>query len=460
MKGDQGNKWDQLSHYIEELMEKFNVPGVSIGILNSGEVLSAGFGITSVENPLPTTNKTLFQVGSITKTFTCTAIMRLVEKGKIDLDAPLRSYFPGFKVSDEETASTVTIRHLLTHTSGWLGDFFIDTGPGKDAMAKYAERMTELVQVSPLGSIVSYNNSGYYLLGHIIELITEKTYEEAISELVIEPLGLENCFFSPSDVMVNRFSVGHRVEDGLAAVAKPWSFPRAAYAAGGLSCNVDALLKYADFHLDGGVNYAGEQILETDSIQMMQTPQENIWGDEEFVGLSWFTSIEKGKKIVSHSGGTVGQGAILELIPEYDFAFAILMNSDSGAQLIESARKWCLKEYVGIEIEDPMPIDVPMDKKKECEARYVLPGYTYTDILINGEMLVAQDVPTGGFPTEETPPAPTPPPYTIAFIEEDRLLILDGKSKGATAELFRDTTGVIKWLRKGGRLHTREPYKQ
>ncbi|MCK5635237.1 MAG: beta-lactamase family protein, partial [Anaerolineales bacterium] len=179
MKGDQGNKWDQLSHYIEELMEKFNVPGVSIGILNSGEVLSAGFGITSVENPLPITNKTLFQIGSITKTFTCTAIMRLMEKGKIDLDAPIRSYFPGFKVSDEETASTVTIRHLLTHTSGWLGDFFIDTGPGKDAMAKYADRMSELVQVSPLGSIVSYNNSGYYLLGHIIELITEKTYEEA-----------------------------------------------------------------------------------------------------------------------------------------------------------------------------------------------------------------------------------------------------------------------------------------
>ena len=125
MKDDQRNTWDHLSRHVEELMKKYNVPGVSMGLFNSGEVFSGGFGITSVENPLPVTSRTLFQIGSITKTFTCTAIMRLGEMGKIDLDVPIRSYFPEFRVSDEETSSKATIRHLLTHTSGWLGDFFL-----------------------------------------------------------------------------------------------------------------------------------------------------------------------------------------------------------------------------------------------------------------------------------------------------------------------------------------------
>jgi len=295
------------------------------------------------------------------------------------------------------------------------------------------------------------------MLGYIIELITEKSYEEAISELVIKPLGLENCFFSPSDVMVHRFSVGHRVVDGVAEVARPWALPRAAYPAGGLSCNIDELLNYANFHLEGGVTYDGEQILETETTHTMQTPQEIFWGDEEFIGLSWFINFEKGKKIVSHGGGTVGQGATLQLVPEHEFAFAILTNADSGGQLIESARKWCLREYTGIEIEDPVPIDVPLDRKQECEGRYVLPRLGYTDIRLLGKRLQAQNVSIGGFPTEDTPPAPAPPPYTLEFIEEDRLVVVDGELKDTNAEIIKDTTGAIKWLRRGGRLHIREP---
>jgi len=153
MKDDQRKKWEQLSLYVQDLMKANKVPGVSLGIIKSGALVSEGFGITSVENPLPVTNSTLFQIGSITKTFTSTAIMRLVEMGKIELDAPVQTYCPAFKVGDEETSSKATIRHLLTHTSGWIGDFFIDTGSGDDAMAKYAERMAELDQISPAGSI-------------------------------------------------------------------------------------------------------------------------------------------------------------------------------------------------------------------------------------------------------------------------------------------------------------------
>jgi len=345
----------------------------------------------------------------------------------------------------------------LTHTAGWLGDFFIGTGSGEDAMAKYASRMSELEQVSPIGSNVSYNNSGFYLLGYLIELVTGKSYEDTLNELILKPLGLEYCLLNPSQVMVNRFSVGHRVLDGTAEVAIPWALPRAAYPAGGLTSNINDLLKYAKFHINGGKNKNNEQILRDETIAKMQTPQETIWGKKELVGLSWFINIENSKKIILHGGGTVGQVSTLQFIAEHDFAFAILTNSDIGGQLIESTRKWILKEYIGIEIEDPQPISVPIEKKKECEGRYVLPRLGYTDIRLLGERLIAQDVSTGGFPTEDTPPAPAPPPYTLTHIEEDRLVVTDGQFKNSKIEIIRDKAGAFKCFRGEGRIHIREP---
>ena len=107
---------------VRAAMEETQTPGVAVGLLQDGTEEAAGFGITSTENPLEVTPDTLFQIGSITKTFTGTAAMRLVEEGKLDLDAPVREYLSGLKLSDESVAERVTTRHLLTHTGGWIGD--------------------------------------------------------------------------------------------------------------------------------------------------------------------------------------------------------------------------------------------------------------------------------------------------------------------------------------------------
>jgi CubicO group peptidase (beta-lactamase class C family) len=454
MKNEPSNNWDQLSSYVQELMQEHAVPGVSVGILNSGIAVSDGFGVTSVENPLSVTSKTLFQIGSITKTFTATAIMQLVEMGEIDLDAPVRSYYPDFRVSDEETSSKVTIRHLLTHTSGWVDDFWINTGVGDDAIAKFAEQMTKFDQISPLGSLFSYSNSGFMLLGYIIELVTGKSYEEAIGEFVFTPLALENCFFKPSDVMINRFSVGHIVEDGEPSIADSWARPRATNPSGSLVSNVDDLLKYARFYLEGGKTYDGNQILETDTIRMMQTPQQDRWADREYVGLGWMLDFENTEKIVQHWGGTLGQISTLQILPDHNFAFAILTNADTGAKLIGPTIKWCLREYIGIETEEPEPIDVRLDKRKEIEGRYMLTGIDHVDLRLLGERLVAQVVPAGEDPAEDSPLAS---PYTLEFIEEDRLVMVDGRFEGSNVDLFRDASGTVKWLRLGGAVHIREP---
>jgi CubicO group peptidase (beta-lactamase class C family) len=210
------------------------VPGVAVGVLYNGETYTAGFGVTHVEHPLPVTEDTLFQVGSISKTFTCTVVMRLVEMGKLGLDATVRIYLPGFKVSDEEASTRATVRHLLTHMAGWVGDFFHDTGAGDDALERYVADMSELEQLAPVGTVWSYNNAGFSVAGRIIEVVTGQTYEAALKELVLEPLGLGHCFLGPGEVITRRFAVGHRDGTEGAQVARPWPLPRGVYPAGGI----------------------------------------------------------------------------------------------------------------------------------------------------------------------------------------------------------------------------------
>ena len=142
-------KWEALCEFTEQSRQKHKVPGVVVGILHNGKVKTAGFGVTNVDHPLEVTGDTLFQIGSITKTFTGTLAMKLVEAGQLDLDATVRTYLPDFKVMDDEASQKATIRHLMTHTSGWVGDFFADTGSGEDASAKYVAKMTDLEQLAP-----------------------------------------------------------------------------------------------------------------------------------------------------------------------------------------------------------------------------------------------------------------------------------------------------------------------
>ena len=121
---------------IPDAMVQHKVPGVALGIVCEGREFMKGFGVTNVRHPLPVDEKTLFQIGSTTKTFTATAVMRLVEDGKLALDEPIRTYLPDFRMRDHEVTTRLTMRHLLTHTGGWDGDFFPDTGNGDDALAR------------------------------------------------------------------------------------------------------------------------------------------------------------------------------------------------------------------------------------------------------------------------------------------------------------------------------------
>ena len=164
----------KIAKKIVSEMKRLEVPGVAIGIWHAGKEWAEGFGITNVEHPLPVTPDTLFQTGSISKTFTGTMMMKLTEEGKVDLDAPVKKYLPNFKVQDQDVTEKVTVRHLLTHMGGWVGDYFNDFGNGEEALDKMVQDIAKLPQVQPMGTIWSYNNTGFNVASRIIEVVTKK----------------------------------------------------------------------------------------------------------------------------------------------------------------------------------------------------------------------------------------------------------------------------------------------
>jgi CubicO group peptidase (beta-lactamase class C family) len=246
--------FNSICERVPEALESYKVPGAVLGITCCGQDLVRGFGVTKVNHPLHVDENTLFQFGSITKTFSATAVMRLVEAGRLSLEEPIRRYLPDFSMRDPAVTAELTMRHLLTHTSGFEGDFFPETDNGDDALAKFVALMAQLPQLTPLGTVWSYNNAALALAGRVIEVLTEKTYEAALKELVLLPLGLNQSFLFPTEVMVHRFAVGHASWKDRTMVLHPWQLTRASAAEGGITASVTDLLRYARFHLGDGTN--------------------------------------------------------------------------------------------------------------------------------------------------------------------------------------------------------------
>lgn len=450
--------WKRLNKFIKETMKKTKVPGCVVGILHNDKKRTAGFGVTNINHPLPVNSETLFQIGSITKTFTATAIMRLVEMGKLDLDATVQTYIPNFKVVDEVATSNTTIRHLLTHVSGWVGDFFDDTGSGNDALACYVANMANLEQLAPLNTTWSYNNAGFCTAGYIIEKVTGKDYESVIHEFILNPLGLKNTYFNPTDVMLHRFVVGHHIKKTNTEVAQPWSLPRSAYPTGGIICNIYDLLQYASFQLSNGTVNNGNStttVLSPQSMLQMQSPQFKKRNNET-IGLSWWINDTYKNHLISHKGGTMGQLSLLALIPDHKFAIAIFTNADSGDILIEKVKQWVLKEYLDFEIPRPIPIETTPLELATYVGRYCRPA-SEIELGIIANKLVAQITFKGGFPTKNSPPIPPSyPPMSLALCAKDRLLILDGRLKNLIIDVIRKSDGSIGWLSLSRRLHVRQ----
>ena len=447
---DHQGQFEKVGEQVEAWREEMGVPGFTYGVTVSGESFTAGAGITSVENPLPVTDETLFQIGSITKTVTATAMMRLVEQGRLELNAAVREYLPDFRVRDVDVSARVTVWHLLTHLSGWTGDVFTDKGNNDDAAEKYVNSMAEFEQLAPLGTVFSYNNAAFCVAGRVIEVLTGETFEDAIRDLIFEPLGMDRSFFFPHQVMLNRFAVGHQMEDvdGEPRVLSPWAIPRGMNGAGGVSCHIGDLLRYGAYHLG-----QGPPLLRSETLRQMHIPHAAINSYMGSVGLSWIISAYDGRRVLWHGGGTNGQNSVLALVPDRRLALGMMTNGQNGDKLNDRFKRAVFRDFCGIDVPEPELI-----ASSEAELAQYAGTYEGTmrriELKMEGGALLADIRITGAFPSAE--PTPEPMPAAVGRCADDQLLILEGDYEGTNGDIIRDEKGVIRYLRFGSRINVRQ----
>ena len=435
-------------------MATYEVPGLAVGILHGGTFYAGGFGITSVEHPLPVTPETLFQIGSTSKTVTATVAMQLVGEGKLDLESRVRQYLPAFALRSEEDANRLTVRHLVTHHGGWQGDYFRDTGRGDDAIARIVAKMANSPQLVAAGTAFSYNNAGFYVLAHIIETLEGEPFESVVRRRVIGPLEMHRTFYFPEDAMTHRFAAGHIRTAGGPRVARPWPVARSIAGGGGVISDVLDQLRYAAFHCGDGLTPAGARLLSEAAIRLMQTPQASAGSMCENIGVAWMLDpTPSGHLRVKHGGATNGHLSSFEMVPGLGFACTVLTNADSGRGPRDAVAEAAMHHFLGFRLQTPAPSQSVGPELADYAGRYRA-ALAELEVVADGNGLrVTEHRPQRALDAGPVPLANDP--VTVRVMAPDRCAIVEGPRRGERCEFLRDSDGRVAWMRWDGRLARR-----
>jgi CubicO group peptidase (beta-lactamase class C family) len=428
-------------------MARLRVPGVAVGVTHDGVFYAEGFGVTNVDHPLRVTPDTQFQIGSTSKTFTATIAMMLAEDGKLDIEAPVRTYLPNFRTSSEAESARVTIRHLLTHHSGWPGDYFKDFGRGDDALAAYVANMARAPQQNKAGEAFSYCNSAFYLLARIIEAVARAPFETVVMDRLIRPLQLTLTTYFPEEAIPNRVASGHIVTTAGPQVARPWHMARCLNGGGGIIASVVDQLRYAQFHLDGE-----PPLLRIDTLRRMQSTHALAGSMCDTYGLGWMLIDHDGERLVKHGGSTNGFLSSFELYPDRRFGCAVLTNSDTGRELRDTVAAFAREHFLGLRDKQWTELQIPPAALAEFVGEYRAMITTSSVAVVDGALLLTpRQTPRAGR-VQPLPDAPA----RLAFYAPDRTIVMEGSHRGERCEFIRDEHGRIVWLRWDGRLARRQ----
>ncbi|WP_283136760.1 serine hydrolase domain-containing protein [Rhizohabitans arisaemae] len=349
---------------FDELREAHHVPGATLAVLADGEVHELASGVLHRGTGVGATTDSLFQVGSITKIHTATLVMRLVDSGRLDLDARVIDVLPEFATADPQAGERITIRQMLSHTSGLTCDFTHDTGRGDDCLAKYVEAAKGVALDCGPGTGTSYSSVGYNVLGRVVEVLTGQTWDQALQEMLCAPLGLAATVTLPEDVLRFRSAMGHFGEPGRMPDPAPvWNpLPRSAGPYGGVLCATAAdVLRLAKLHLDGGVAPDGTRLLSAEAVAAMQRREVDSpdkWTvSADGWGLGWSLYDWEGTPGYGHDGATIGQYGFLRVAPGTGLIIVLLTNGGGARTLYASLFRELLSELGGITM--PAPFGPP-----------------------------------------------------------------------------------------------------
>lgn len=353
-----------LQALLDELRAEHGVVGCTAGVLVDDQLHVSASGLLNIDTGVEATPDSVFQVGSISKAFTATLIMQLVDEGLIGLDDKLLEHLPEFATSDPEASAQITIRQLLSHSSGLDGDFLPADDPEGPSITSAVRKMALLPHLAPAGRHMSYCNAGYTVLGRVVEKRSGMSWADAIVLRILKACGIERAFAHPHESLRFRCAMGHVALDPSRPrelTTAPVTFlPLSSAPAGAvLSMDVAGLLRFAAVHMDDGRIDDQRRLLSTESTRLMREPAIalpnyelgsgfNTWG------LGWSLADYPDFRVVSHNGGTIGQFTFLRMVPERKLAIALFMGN-YDTQMPRQFEEALLRELAGIVYPPPPP---------------------------------------------------------------------------------------------------------
>lgn len=324
----------QIDAFVAGEVQANRIPGLALGLVHGDQIVELrGFG-TSDQAGHPVTPRTLFLVGSVTKSFTALAIMQLVEAGKVDLDAPVQRYLPWSRVADASASALITVRELLNHTSGLpnnpdVEDRVVLTGDTHTTLEQLVRGLSMVPLDRPVGSSFEYANTNYCTLGLIIQVVSGESYGAYVQEHVFAPLQMRHTYASAQDDQQASLAQGYKWFFGIPTVSDTPIYP-SFVPAGFIASNVEDMSHYLIAQLNAG-RYADTTVLSASGIVTMHTPIVAVrqLGPGTSYGMGWFIGPVGGVLALYHGGDAHNYHSDMILEPQTGWGAIMLVNADS-----------------------------------------------------------------------------------------------------------------------------------
>lgn len=448
-----------LREALQAQLSKHRIAGAAIAVHHRGRVRTAAAGLANVAAGIEVDDRTIFQIGSITKVFTAALMVLLAERGQVELDAPVTRYLPALRIDRQPAPAALTVRTLLDYTAGMEGDFFRDFGRGADAIERYVQACAALTWVHEPGRMRSYNSTAYCIAGRVIEVVTGLAYDEALARHLLDPLGLECRAFYREDVARFRTAVGH-LPDGAGGLrlVEHLRLPHCMSPAGAsVTLSARDLLRFGLMQLHDGVAENGQRLFSAPAARALRASTGTVPPHRSERIMGWATLETDQGPMTAASGRTIEQNAFLALLPGHDFACAVLANTGNGAQQIFlDLGAELLKAATGATISLPAAAGPPAALGGVSEAQ--APDYAgryrnsyelelrWRDGALHGTMAYQDSI--TGQPIEQR--------FELRRESGERLwAVMDGQP-ASLFEFLRDEAGEVRHVVSAGRLYRRQ----
>lgn len=388
-----------LSKFIQDEMRDKKLPAFSIALVDDQQVVWAqGFGYADPDKKIPATANTVYRIGSVSKLFTDIGVMQLVEKGQLDLDAPIQKYLPDFHPRNP-FHTPITLRQLMSHRSGLLreppvGNYF---DPSQLSLAAMVHSLNETTLVYAPETHTKYSNAGVAVVGYVLEKHSGEAFARYLTRAVLQPMGLRDSAFEPERNLVAHLAKAYMWSyDGKLFPAPTFQLGMA--PAGCMYSTVVDLGKFLGVLFNGGRSAQG-QVLKSETLEKMWTPQFAKPGQTSPYGLGFHLTTLGGHREVEHAGAIYGFATQLSALPDDKLGVVTVTTMDGANAVTDHVAELALRLMLAAKEGKPLPkieepSRIPLDRIRQLEGRYG-EGDSAVDLVAQEDQLYLRPVGDG-----------------------------------------------------------------